>query len=235
MKTFENYMKAKGVELQPWQKEAAEALLTVMRDCGQEHPIGKTFLMQNLSEFIDLYGNAFKVSPSMREQVIDQHAEQGSLTEFNVSLWGYKERRVERRVRAESPSEALTRVLIDPEVMAVFEGRFPEWEVKPAYNLENLPRLLGSMNYCAEAAKEGSGVARFARQCFEADRDCRIAKDEVYVAYLDFCERNGQAPASESAFRREFSRAFGGDLRDGKTADRRTAYVGIRFVGQPSK
>lgn len=31
-KTFENYMKAKGKELKPWQKDAADALLTVMQN-----------------------------------------------------------------------------------------------------------------------------------------------------------------------------------------------------------
>jgi hypothetical protein len=59
-KTFESYMKAKGKELKPWQKEAADALLTVMHN-NRVCATGKTFLMQNLTEFINLHGNEFEV------------------------------------------------------------------------------------------------------------------------------------------------------------------------------
>lgn len=59
-KTFEAFVKEKGKELKPWQKEAADALLAVMHD-NRVRASGKTFLIQNLSEFIDLHGDDFEV------------------------------------------------------------------------------------------------------------------------------------------------------------------------------
>lgn len=58
--TFEAFLKMQGIELRPWQKEAARRFLWEVY-LHREGRSGKTFLIQKLDEFISEHGNDFMV------------------------------------------------------------------------------------------------------------------------------------------------------------------------------
>ena len=58
--TFEEYLSKKGITLLPWQKEASDAFLKVMY-CNKGSAAGKIFLLDQLYDFIERYGNAFEI------------------------------------------------------------------------------------------------------------------------------------------------------------------------------
>lgn len=58
--TFEDYCKEHGIELLPWQKEAATAFLTIMHS-QRAGATGKTFLIKYIDEFINRSGNVYEI------------------------------------------------------------------------------------------------------------------------------------------------------------------------------
>ena len=68
--TFESYLKNKGVELNPWQRLAAQRFLDVVRHHG-EAKSGKSFLVKELAEFINEHGNAFDVEGEIFSEQIE--------------------------------------------------------------------------------------------------------------------------------------------------------------------
>jgi len=55
--SFEEFCKLHELELRPWQKEAAEALLNKVYPEGKQKENGVTVLMYMLGRFLDTHGN----------------------------------------------------------------------------------------------------------------------------------------------------------------------------------
>ena len=58
--TFEKHLREKGIELNPWQRIAAQRFLEVVRN-HPEGGSGKSFLVKELAEFINKHGSQFDV------------------------------------------------------------------------------------------------------------------------------------------------------------------------------
>ena len=72
---FEKHLKKKGVVLNPWQRLAAQRFLDVIRRHG-EPKSGKTFLINELAEFINNHGNEFDLNREVfGEQIVSEVGE----------------------------------------------------------------------------------------------------------------------------------------------------------------
>lgn len=58
--TFQKFLAERNKRLSPWQERAANALLLEMRD-RQDTATGKTWLLSQLTDFIETHGNEFRV------------------------------------------------------------------------------------------------------------------------------------------------------------------------------
>jgi len=104
-----------------------------------------------------------------------------------------------------------------------------------AWAVEGLQRLLQnnkfSYDFTVEEVAEkyesmADSVARFVNECLEEAVDGKIAKDELYHRYLEFCKENSAIPVGKI----EFSRKLKAKIRVGETRSRDKRYwTGIRY------
>lgn len=69
-KTFEKYLSDRGKSLRPWQREAANALLTIVAD-NRHSASGKSFLLRELSQLIDRHGVDFQLEDTEEESCLN--------------------------------------------------------------------------------------------------------------------------------------------------------------------
>jgi len=69
MKKFTEYLKEQGIELVPWQEQAAiDFLKNVEQNQGMAS--GKTFVVQMLFDFVQTHGNAFELDISNDKMIL---------------------------------------------------------------------------------------------------------------------------------------------------------------------